>query len=383
MSITVEEAKDTVKQWYRRLYETKDPFSVPAVVLVSAPGAGKSMSVRQACQELSNELGIAIELRDIRLSQYDPTDIKGLPRFVDNNVEWTIPTIWPRSGYGILFFDEINLAPPAVQAACYRIILDRSLENWELPEGWMIVAAMNPPEQAQIAFPIPPPLRNRMVFLDIRVDWKTWFDWAIKRGIHPDIISFLAPEYRRESYLLKFSLDKPFPSPRSWEFVHKILKMHLSEPELKEAIIGAVGPEVALEFFAWRRLGRTVGDIPRRIIFGEKVDIKPILEGEETVEGHKFRRLDLLYFILTAALESIGRIKEMSVEEAATNYAEYLLYLYERGEKEPETFPREITVTFGAKLLELFPDYIPGELLDVISDWVISGEITGTEIRER
>ena len=331
-----------------------------------------SAIVKQAVAELSNELGIRMELLDVRLSQFDPTDIKGLPRIEKDFVDWILPKIWPRSGHGIIFFDELNLAPPTVQAAAYQIILDRQIGTFSFPPGFLICAAGNPPEQAKIAYPLPPPLVNRFVKVDVTISFDEWYEWALNAGIHPEVIGFLLPPYRREKYLLTISEeippDQPFASPRSWEFVHKLLNAIDNESILEPAIEGAVGSAVGKEFNAWRKQASVIADIPEQIILGKQPNIVEVIEKHSSAE---FRRLDILYFCLNAALEAIGRFDYVSVEDAVTNFANYLLYLYSISDQHPDIIPKDVVVVFGEKLLERYEEYIPDSLLEMIEPWIV------------
>jgi len=106
-----------------------------------APGIGKSDVVKQIGEESSREV------IDIRLPLWEPTDIKGIPFYnsKSNLMEWAPPIELPSDpkSTAILFLDEINAAPPAVQAAAYQLILNRQVGAYKLPDGVSIVAAGN------------------------------------------------------------------------------------------------------------------------------------------------------------------------------------------------------------------------------------------------
>jgi len=82
-----------------------------AVMIWGPPGIGKSSIVAQ----LATRHGL--ELLDLRLSQLAPTDLRGLPVADGAVSKWLPPEFLPVAGKGILFLDEINMAPPAVQAS--------------------------------------------------------------------------------------------------------------------------------------------------------------------------------------------------------------------------------------------------------------------------
>ena len=111
------------------------------VMLWGAPGIGKSQIIRK----IADDHGAKVI--DIRLSQMEPSDLRGIPFKNGDLVDWSIPSILPnekRHGIqGVLFLDEITSAPPTVSAAAYQLILDRKLGEYEVPVGWVIFAAGN------------------------------------------------------------------------------------------------------------------------------------------------------------------------------------------------------------------------------------------------
>ncbi len=225
-----------------------------AVFIWGPPGSGKSAVVNQ----LAAELGIA--LRDIRALLLDPVDLRGLP-FVgkDGRSQWATPDFLPQDGEGILFLDELNAAPAMVQASCYQLVLDRKLGEYTLPEGWAIVAAGNRDSDRAATTRMPTPLRNRFVHLDFEVDVQEWSEWAIKANVRPEVIAFI--RFRPE-LLSAFDRDaNAFPSPRSWEFVSRILNSRPDSSAEHELIVGAVGTGAATEFSAFLRMFRELPNI--------------------------------------------------------------------------------------------------------------------------
>lgn len=204
-----------------------------------------------------------LELRDVRALLLDPVDLRGLPFLgSDGRSKWAAPDFLPEDGEGILFLDELNAAPAMVQASCYQLILDRKLGEYALPDGWAIVAAGNRDSDRAVTARMPTPLRNRFVHLEFEVDVQEWSEWAIRAGIRPEVIAFL--RFRPEM-LSAFDRDvNAFPSPRSWEFVSRILDSlnRPSSPAMEhELIAGAVGTGAATEFSGFLRMFRELPDI--------------------------------------------------------------------------------------------------------------------------
>ena len=227
------------------------------VFVWGGPGVGKSAVVGQLADTLK------VPLQDVRALLLDPVDLRGLPFLgADGRSKWATPEFLPREGTGILFLDELNAAPAMVQASCYQLVLDRKLGEYTLPDGWAIIAAGNRDSDRGATTRMPTPLRNRFVHLEFEVDVQEWSEWAIQAGIRPEVIAFL--RFRPE-LLSAFDRDaNAFPSPRSWEFVSRILDSldPQSDPSIEhEVIAGAVGTGAATEFSGFLRMFRELPNI--------------------------------------------------------------------------------------------------------------------------
>ena len=245
------------------------------VMLWGPPGVGKSQIIA----------GIAarhgVPLIDLRLSQMEPTDLRGIPFRKDDSVEWSVPAMLPdakRHGpAGILFLDEINAAPPTVSAAAYQLILDRKLGEYAIPEGWAIFAAGNRQGDRGVTYAMPAPLANRFTHYEVDAHLDDWIAWALDHGIDERIMGFLR---FRPDLLFKFdAAHNPvaFPSPRSWEYAHRALNKFGDRPDLLgDALQACVGAGVGVELKAFIDnmenlpdidgiLEGRVGDVPRGI----------------------------------------------------------------------------------------------------------------------
>lgn len=226
------------------------------VFLWGAPGVGKSQVVRQVASELG------IELCDVRAVLLDPVDLRGLPRIDSSNrAAWCAPAFLPTEGQGVVFLDELNAAPPLVQAACYQLVLDRRLGEYELPKGWAIVAAGNRETDRAVTHRMPSALANRFVHLDFEADLDDWVNWAVKNDIPGELIAFL--RFRPE---LLHSFDptrneKSFPSPRSWEFVAKIMRSVPDKKIFPAIAAGTVGLGAASELLGFLRVYEDLPDV--------------------------------------------------------------------------------------------------------------------------
>ena len=246
------------------LYPTRHP-----VYIWGAPGLGKSAIGRTIAAELD------IDFCDFRTTTLDPVDLRGLPFLKqDQTMDFAPMAALPTSGNGILFLDELNTAPPAVQAAAYQLVLDRRIGDYVLPEGWWVLAAGNRESDRAVTYRMPTALMNRMTHIQLEPDLDSWVNWALTAGIQTEIIAFLRYRGSRDSstfdgdYGMLFQFDptltrdganKGYPTPRSWAFVSQIMN-HVDDEQLFEFIKGTVGEAAALEFTGFLGFCREVPD---------------------------------------------------------------------------------------------------------------------------
>ncbi len=278
------------------------------VMLWGPPGVGKSQIVMQIGERHD------IPVIDIRLSQMEPSDLRGIPFKQDGRVEWATPSILPDAGRhgerGILFLDEINSAAPSVSAAAYQLILDRRLGDYRVPDGWAIFAAGNRQGDRGVTYAMPAPLANRFSHYEIDLNLDDWVAWAYAHGIDERIIGFL--RFRPE---LLFDFDPAhnpvaFPSPRSWEFAHRALQKFGEQPDLLLGSLQAcVGPAAGIECHAFIE---SLDQMP---------DLDKILSGEDINAPEE---IDLQYAVASAL---VGRaIRAQGTPEAAQVYGHILNY---------------------------------------------------------
>jgi hypothetical protein len=235
----------------RRLWaEPSRALDVPALFAHGGPGTGKSAAFREAARRLG------IEFRDVRLSQYEPTDLRGLPVPDQGKTTW-LPSAelpWTPGTRGLLLLDELTSADRTVQAAAYQLVLDRCVGPLTLPEGWLVCAAGNRASDRAIAHPLSSALANRFCHIEIEPDLPSWTAWARAQGLAPEVVAFL--RFRPERFFnMEGDLERGWPSPRSWERVAWALTQRgtLDDATLALQIEGLVGEGAAVEFAAFRR----------------------------------------------------------------------------------------------------------------------------------
>jgi hypothetical protein len=243
------------------------------VLLWGAPGTGKTSAIRDMAD------AAAWPCETVIAAIREPSDFSGLPVVVDGVVHFAPPRWAERlaaAGRGLLFLDEISTAPPAVQAALLRVVLERVVGDLDLPEGVVIVAAANPPEQAADGWDLSAPLANRFCHLDWEVEAGA-FAQGIVGGWPAPVIPELPAGWedgQAEGRALVsafvsvrpgLACDLPtdaaragrgWPSPRTWDMAARLQTAALAAGASTEArtalVTGAVGPGAGTEFLMWQ-----------------------------------------------------------------------------------------------------------------------------------
>lgn len=291
------------------------------------PGIGKSDIVKQIGEEQGRPV------IDIRLSLWEPTDIKGIPFYnsSSNNMCWAPPAELPSDpdSNAILFLDELNSASPATQAAAFQLVLNRRVGTYVLPPNVSIVAAGNRETDKGVTFRMPAPLANRFVHLELRSDFDDFHKWAVLNHLHHQVIGYLNFAKQDLSDFDPKSSSRSFATPRSWSFVSELLKDDdLDEQTLTDLVAGAVGDGLAVKFMAHRKVAK------------QMPDPQDVLQGKVTKSSIK--EVSAMYSLsvsLCYELQEADRKKSKDWDKMADNFFRFMM----------DNFPTELTV-MGAKL---------------------------------
>jgi hypothetical protein len=239
------------------------------------PGIGKSDIVHQIGEQME------AHVIDIRLSLWEPTDIKGIPYFDpnQNKMVWGAPSELPdaemasKYKFIILFLDEMNSAAPSVQAAAYQLILNRKVGQYTLPDNVLIIAAGNREADKGVTYRMPAPLANRFVHLELAVNFDDWFQWAVANKIHRDVVGYLTFAKKDLYDFDPKSPSRSFATPRSWTFVSELLEDDDDDNTTTDLVSGAVGEGLAVKFMAHRRVASKMPN-PTDILLGKVKELK-------------------------------------------------------------------------------------------------------------
>jgi len=199
------------------------------------PGIGKSQLVAQVAKELG------IGFIDLRLSQVDSTDLRGIPHGVPEEglCKWLPPEFLPFEFLkkfdvefpkgGILLLDEFNRARPDVLQSAFQLVLDRSVGLNKIRKNWFIVAAGNlGMEDRTDVVEMDSALKNRFIHFNVDVNLDDWIDWAEKAKIHSDVMNFIRGKPNQLYQAASKDEDNVFVTPRSWEKFSDILNNNAS-----------------------------------------------------------------------------------------------------------------------------------------------------------
>ncbi len=244
------------------------------VILWGPPGQGKTSVIRAIAEQQGRHLEVL--LASIR----EPQDFAGLPS-ISNGRAQLVPPDWAlrlaETQNGILFTDEVNTAPPSVQAALLRVSLDRVAGDCDLGADTSVIAAANPPEQAADGWDLAPPLANRFCHIpwelpaDVVRDglvgrWRTYeipeatpanIDDAIRRE-RVSVAGFLTARPDMLTVLPKGASEqgRAFPTPRSWEMAATLsgwaTASDQDEGVRRMLVRGCLGPGASTEFLTYR-----------------------------------------------------------------------------------------------------------------------------------
>lgn len=223
------------------------------VCVWSQPGVGKSSITAQATRSMG------LSFFDFRASLREPTDVLGFPYVKDGRAHTAIPSFWPDDGEGVIFLDELNRSTAMMQNALLQLVLDRGIGEYRLPDGWAMIAACNYESDGGGVQRMSSALTNRFLHVHVEPNIEDFSSYALQNGFSTDIIAFLQ---KFNGNLFKFDRNaKAWPSPRSWEFVNRVLEGGLAPEHERVAIAGCIGEGEATSFCGYLELRRKLPDI--------------------------------------------------------------------------------------------------------------------------
>lgn len=225
----------------------------------SSPGIGKSDSAKKFARKHN------LKIIDIRLSQCTPEDLQGYPMRDGNKAVFTPFDIFPLEGEPLplddqgnemngwlLLLDELSSANKAVQAAAYKIILDRQVGSFKLHDKCGMIACGNLITDKAVVHKMSTALQSRLVHYQLQITVDEWTDWALENKIDHRISAFVNFD---NAMLMNFNPDHEdhtFACPRTWEFLNRTMKdQDVDRSEHSARICGTVGSGAGMEFMSF------------------------------------------------------------------------------------------------------------------------------------
>ena len=369
-------------------YNTKDDNGKKPLIVYGTFGIGKSHLIRQVAKDIAEQKGkkfvdwnvltkvekeIVFEntkdyfiLLDIRLSEYDIGDIKGLPDFDDKRrwLEWKCPLIIKlleqKDGDGILFFDEINLASTMMISSIYKILHDRVVNESRMADDWLIIGCGNKDDDRAYTHELASPVKDRAGEVELLPSSAglsgEWTMWAGENGIDSRIISYLAwkPESLR---VVNYDDGQKFTTPRGWERLSTLIKdISLTDYAMLELISqSAIGEGIAREFVAYCKVQ-------------SQVDIQAIIR--EPSKLRQLHEISMKYFVITAIAENykekISKVEfkdilNISQELDNMNNSEFVVMMWKLAIRyNPKKFSKDFTAkeNINSPILQKYRGYL-------------------------
>lgn len=261
-----EEIRDTIEAYL--LKDEYGDYVIPQVrqrpvLLLGAPGIGKT----QIMEQVARECGVGLVAYTI--THHTRQSAIGLP-FVSKTAfggkeytvtEYTMSEIvasiykkMEQTGLkeGILFIDEINCVSETLAPAMLQFLQCKTFGNHEIPQGWIIVAAGNPPEYNKSVREFDVVTMDRVKKIEVEPDFSVWKEYAVREQLHPAILSYLNTR-TGNFYKMETTVDgRHFATPRGWEDLSNLLQVYdrLGKKMDREVVIQYIQHEMIAKDFA-------------------------------------------------------------------------------------------------------------------------------------
>ncbi len=289
-----QEIKDSIQAYF--LKNEYGEYEIPVIrqrpiLLIGAPGIGKTQIMEQIAQEC--KIGLvsytithhtrqsAIGLPFISKKEYGDVEY-AVTEYTMSEIVASIYNEMEKTGLceGILFIDEINCVSETLAPAMLQFLQCKTFGNHAIPQGWIIVAAGNPPEYNKSVREFDLVTLDRVKKIDVTPDFSVWKEYAYKAGIHAAVLSYLNIR-KQYFYQMQTTVDgKLFATPRGWEDLSRILTVYEKlEKELDVEVIQQYiqFPKIAKDFANYLELYRKYQtDYQVEEVLAGKID--PVLE---------------------------------------------------------------------------------------------------------
>ncbi len=356
MNITQAKAyvKDSV-----RIYLKKDAYGeyrVPPVrqrpiFLLGAPGIGKTAIMEQVAQELGIALvsysmthhtrQSALGLPFIRHRVYDGKEVD-ITEYTMSEILASVYDVMEESGLreGILFLDEINCISETLAPSMLQFLQYKTFGCHQVPEGWVVVTAGNPPEYNKSVREFDVVTMDRLRVLEVEEDYEAWKIYAQEKGLHNAVTNFL--DLKKEYFyrIETTAKGRSYVTARGWEDLSSVLKLYEEDGLLvDETLAGQYlrNDRIVKEFIAYYDLYQK---------YKKDYHVDGILNGsygEETVKKAGEAAFDERLSLLGMLVDKVqGEIRDVMQESAClTDLVRTLKGIKQAVERQPEMTAQE------------------------------------------
>lgn len=262
---TKEEIKNTIEAYLMKdeygMYEIPSIRQRP-ILLLGSPGIGKTQIMEQISREC--EIGLvaytithhtrqsAIGLPFISKRQYQGQEFD-VTEYTMSEIVAAIYEKMEQTGLseGILFLDEINCVSETLAPAMLQFLQCKSFGNHKIPQGWVIVAAGNPPEYNKSVREFDVVTMDRVKKIEVEPEFEVWKEYAYQQGLHGAVISYLNTR-KQNFYQMETTVDgRNFATPRGWEDLSTLIQVYekLEKTVDREVVVQYIQfPKIAKDF---------------------------------------------------------------------------------------------------------------------------------------
>ena len=266
------EIKEAISASYKNRY--------PRPIILGSPGSGKTSVLYDIADNV-----LKIPRFTFQATLYDPTEVKGLPVYVEEMVNGTMVKTakflrfedMPSGLEGFLIIDDITHAAQQTQNAFMRLILEGVAGAWDLG-GLYPIATGNRASDRAGAKDLQTAMANRFWFIEFEDNYQDWRAWAIGADIYPAVVAYLGTPFGQE-WLNKFDPNQQInPTQRSWEMVSNHMKtMSHNEPLMRKMIAGCIGDQATSKFMGWMKCYSKLPDLNKIMsgenLYGDSIDV--------------------------------------------------------------------------------------------------------------
>jgi DNA polymerase III delta prime subunit len=322
--MNIQQAKEQIKN-AMKAYFTKDDlgnYVIPIqrqrpVLLIGPPGIGKTAIMEQ----IAGELGVG--LVSYSMTHHTRQSALGLPYITEEEFdgykyrvsEYTMSEIigsiykmMRETGVreGILFLDEINCVSETLAPCMLQFLQYKVFGQHQIPEGWIVVTAGNPPEYNKSVRDFDIVTWDRLKRIDIEPDYETWKNYASSKGVHPSVLTYLAAR-KKDFYSIESTVDgKHFVAARGWDDLSEMIRLYeQNDLKVDELLIAQYiqNPRIAKDFAIYYDLfNKYRNDYKIESILEGRADEDVLFRAQKAKMDERVSFLGLLFDAVTAKL---------------------------------------------------------------------------------